>query len=139
MTSSVRAGLIGAVVGGTAMFMLDPDRGARRRAVVRDKSAAVARKTRQAAGATGREVGNRLGGMRATLRERGRTGWSPGARLACGLAAAGTALACASLARRRRDDASRLEDTLEMLDEVAIGVLTVETVPADVLRDQGAL
>ena len=68
MTSTLRAGLIGAGIGGASMFLLDPDRGARRRAVVRDKAVWVARKTRDAAGATGRDLGNRLEGVKARAR-----------------------------------------------------------------------
>ena len=49
MTSAVRAGLIGAGVGAASMFLLDPERGARRRAVVRDKAVWAGRKTRDAA------------------------------------------------------------------------------------------
>jgi gas vesicle protein len=70
MTSSVRAGLIGAGIGGAAMFLFDPDRGARRRALVRDKSVRIARKTRDAADATRRDLGNRLEGVRSRVRAR---------------------------------------------------------------------
>ena len=68
MTSAVRAGLIGAGIGGASMFLLDPDRGPRRRALVRDKATWAARKTRDAAGATSRDVNNRLAGLRARVR-----------------------------------------------------------------------
>ncbi len=68
MTSAVRAGLIGAGIGGASMFLLDPDRGARRRALVRDKAVWAARKTRDAAGATGRDLNNRLAGLQARTR-----------------------------------------------------------------------
>lgn len=63
MTSILRAGLIGAGIGGASMFLLDPDRGARRRALLRDQAVRTARKTRDAAGATGRDLGNRLSGL----------------------------------------------------------------------------
>jgi hypothetical protein len=209
------------------MFLLDPDRGARRRALVRDKGVWVARKTRDAAGATSRDLGNRLEGVRAKVRARfrdesvddvklreraraalGRTashpraieisvangtvclrgdalasevgsiesavsgvrgvrcvqnelrahdraegvpslqgeppppdswsawmrgGWSPTARLACGIAAGGAGLALASLARRRGNrDANVVADSV---DEAAIGVIAVEVVPADAICD----
>jgi BON domain-containing protein len=65
MTSALRAGLIGAGIGGASMFLLDPDRGARRRALVRDQAVRTVRKTREAAGATGRDLGNRLSGLRS--------------------------------------------------------------------------
>ena len=66
MNSTIRAGLIGASIGGASMFLLDPDRGARRRALVRDKAVRVARRTRDAADATRRDLGNRLAGLRST-------------------------------------------------------------------------
>lgn len=65
MTPTMRAGLIGGAAGCATMFLLDPDRGARRRALVRDKAVWATRKTRDAAEATRRDVGNRLGGLRA--------------------------------------------------------------------------
>jgi hypothetical protein len=65
MTSTLRAGLIGAGIGGASMFLLDPDRGARRRALLRDQAIRSARKTRDAAGATRRDLGNRLSGLKA--------------------------------------------------------------------------
>lgn len=68
MTSAVRAGLIGAGVGAASMFILDPDRGARRRALVRDKAVWASRKTRDAAEATRRDLNNRITGLRARVR-----------------------------------------------------------------------
>jgi hypothetical protein len=68
MNSSVRAGLIGAGIGGATMFLLDPDRGARRRALVRDKAVWASRKTRDAAEATRRDLNNRLSGLQARVR-----------------------------------------------------------------------
>jgi gas vesicle protein len=68
MTSAVRAGLIGAGVGAASMFILDPDRGARRRALVRDKAVWASRKTRDAAEATRRDLSNRAMGLRARVR-----------------------------------------------------------------------
>jgi hypothetical protein len=50
------------------MFIFDPSRGARRRALMRDKVVRAARKTRDAAGATGRDLGNRLTGAAARSR-----------------------------------------------------------------------
>jgi hypothetical protein len=63
--NTIRAGLIGAGIGGASMFLLDPQRGAGRRALVRDKATSAARKTRDAASATGRDLGNRLWGLRS--------------------------------------------------------------------------
>jgi osmotically-inducible protein OsmY len=65
MTSTLRAGLIGAGIGGASMLLLDPDRGARRRALLRDQAVRTARKTRDAAGATRRDLGNRLSGLKS--------------------------------------------------------------------------
>jgi gas vesicle protein len=65
MTSTLCAGLIGASIGGASMFLLDPDRGARRRALLRDQAARAARKTRDAAGATRRDLGNRWSGLKS--------------------------------------------------------------------------
>ena len=68
MTSAVRAGLIGAGVGAASMFLLDPDRGGRRRALVRDKAVWASRKTRDAAETTRRDLSNRLTGLQARVR-----------------------------------------------------------------------
>ena len=70
MNSTVRAGLIGAGIGAASVFLLDPDRGARRRALVRDKAARMSRRTRHAADATRRDLGNRLAGLRSRARAR---------------------------------------------------------------------
>jgi hypothetical protein len=50
------------------MFLLDPDRGGRRRALVRDKAVWASRKTRDAAEATRRDLNNRLTGLQARVR-----------------------------------------------------------------------
>jgi hypothetical protein len=49
---------------------LDPDRGARRRALVRDKLTRASHKTRDGYDATRRDVGNRLAGAAAELQAR---------------------------------------------------------------------
>ena len=55
--------LIGGVtVGAGLMFILDPDRGRRRRALMRDKSIRWSRKTREFAGSASRDVRNRFEG-----------------------------------------------------------------------------
>jgi len=46
MTSAIRTGLIGGGIGGAAMFLADPDRGARRRARLRETGGMIARKAR---------------------------------------------------------------------------------------------
>ena len=68
MTSAARSSLFGAAVGATVMFFADPARGARRRALARDKLAWATRKTRDAAGATWRDVGNRVTGIQSRVR-----------------------------------------------------------------------
>ena len=68
MTSSTRNSLLGASIGAAAMFLADPVRGARRRALVRDKLVWASRRTREGAGATWRDLGNRMSGMQARMR-----------------------------------------------------------------------
>ena len=70
MTSAASSTLIGAGVGAGLMFLLDPSRGARRRALVRDKFVRAAYKTRDAAGATSRDLSNRLTGLAARTQSR---------------------------------------------------------------------
>jgi hypothetical protein len=66
-TSSV---LIGAAAGSALMFMLDPDRGGRRRALLRDQAVRVTRKTRDGFDATSRDLANRTMGVAAAARAR---------------------------------------------------------------------
>src|SRR5688572_454085 len=53
--------------GAALMYMLDPDRGRRRRALVRDKLASAANKTPDAIGATARDLSNRARGLAAQV------------------------------------------------------------------------
>jgi BON domain-containing protein len=55
------------------MFLLDPDRGKRRRAMLRDKCAWSARKTGEAAQVTARDIRNRAQGIASTVRSRFRS------------------------------------------------------------------
>jgi hypothetical protein len=55
-------------LGAAAMYFLDPDRGARRRALVRDKAIWAARKTRDGAAALGCDLQNRVIGAAAEVR-----------------------------------------------------------------------
>jgi osmotically-inducible protein OsmY len=64
-TNAVRSSLLGATVGAGLMFILDPARGVRRRAVIRDKVSSAARRTRETARKRQRDVGNRLSGLRS--------------------------------------------------------------------------
>ena len=65
MNAAARNSIIGAGIGAGLIFLLDPTRGNRRRAVIRDKVVRAGRKSFDAAGATGRDVANRLQGVRA--------------------------------------------------------------------------
>ena len=58
----------GAAVGLAAMYLLDPDKGRRRRAVLGDKAASVALDARRALRAAGRDASHRVTGMRARAR-----------------------------------------------------------------------
>jgi hypothetical protein len=55
-------------VGAFAMYLLDPDRGARRRALIRDKAVWASRKTRDGAAALGCDLQNRATGLVAEMR-----------------------------------------------------------------------
>src|SRR5947208_9164012 len=55
--------LSGVGAGAALMYMLDPDRGARRRALVRDKAVSLANKTPDALNATARDLSNRARGL----------------------------------------------------------------------------
>jgi hypothetical protein len=67
--------LIGAGLGAALMFILDPARGGRRRALVRDKSLKVLRRGSEALQERTEDIGNRLTGAVAELR--GRRGSPP--------------------------------------------------------------
>lgn len=61
--------LLGGIsLGAALMYALDPDRGARRRALVKDKLASAATKTPDALGATGRDMANRARGLAASVK-----------------------------------------------------------------------
>jgi gas vesicle protein len=62
--------LTGAGVGAALAFMLDPDRGRRRRALVTDQMTRASRTTRRALDATARDLGNRARGLAAGSRAR---------------------------------------------------------------------
>ena len=64
--------LAAAVVGATAMFMLDPDKGRRRRALARDKIGSAMRHSRHALRAAARDATQRLQGVRAEVSRRNR-------------------------------------------------------------------
>jgi uncharacterized membrane protein len=64
-------GILGAFsLGAAAMYFLDPGRGPRRRAIVRDKLVHGLRKAEDAAGTTGRDLRNRAEGLAAEVRGR---------------------------------------------------------------------
>ena len=62
--------LTAAGIGAGLMYLLDPDQGGRRRALVRDQLVSAANKTGDAADATSRDVRNRARGVVASLRSR---------------------------------------------------------------------
>lgn len=69
--STIRAGamLLGGVgLGAALMYVLDPERGKRRRAVVRDKAVRVTRKTGDSLGARSRDWKNRAKGVAAEVK-----------------------------------------------------------------------
>lgn len=63
-------GLGGAGFGAVLMYMFDPDRGSRRRALLRDKVASAANKLPDAMSATGRDLRNRAVGLYAGARSK---------------------------------------------------------------------
>ena len=67
---NARSVLIGAAAGSALMFMLDPNVGRRRRALVRDQLTRATRKTRDGLDATARDIANRAGGVAAATRGR---------------------------------------------------------------------
>ena len=62
--------LVGAGIGAAAVFILDPGRGGRRRALLRDKIVRATRLTRHGLDATARDMGNRARGIAAATRGR---------------------------------------------------------------------
>ena len=60
--------LAGVAIGAGTMFLADPDRGGRRRALIRDKTARAANKTTDGLDALRRDLANRARGTTATLR-----------------------------------------------------------------------
>lgn len=75
--STLLALIGGAAVGAVAMYLSDPDRGKRRRAVARDKMQSLASQTSRSFDVASRDLGNRVQGLRAQanriLRRRGET------------------------------------------------------------------
>jgi hypothetical protein len=62
--------LLGAAAGSAVMFLLDPNGGRRRRALMRDRVIRGTRKTRNGLGATSRDLVNRTGGVASVARRR---------------------------------------------------------------------
>jgi hypothetical protein len=65
--------LLGAALGAGLVYMLDPQSGGRRRALVRDKMTHAARLTRDAVDATSRDIANRSRGLAVATRARFRS------------------------------------------------------------------
>jgi gas vesicle protein len=59
---------VGAGLGAGLMFLLDPDRGRRRRALARDKAIHLAKSTEKIVGARSRDLGNRASGAASRIR-----------------------------------------------------------------------
>ena len=68
MSRDVCLVLTGASIGAAIMYVLDPDRGTRRRALARDKLVAAGNKTSMYAGKLSRDLGNRAQGLVAETR-----------------------------------------------------------------------
>jgi hypothetical protein len=64
---------VGVLIGAAVMYLLDPDGGRRRRALVRDQLVHAAHRAEDVAGTTSRDLGNRARGVVADLRGR----WVP--------------------------------------------------------------
>ena len=64
--------LAGAAIGAGLMFLLDPDRGTRRRALGRDQVLSAGRRAGDQLGAKARHIGNRARGLAASARTRDR-------------------------------------------------------------------
>lgn len=62
--------IAGAGLGAALTFVLDPDRGRRRRALLADKAGRAARVTRDGLGVTARDLSNRARGFAAVMRRR---------------------------------------------------------------------
>ena len=62
--------LTGLILGAGAMFLLDPDRGTRRRALARDRGIRASRKLSEGLGSTARDLRNRTSGAAAELKAR---------------------------------------------------------------------
>jgi uncharacterized membrane protein len=77
MLERTRAIVSGLAAGAGLMYMLDPDRGRRRRAHVRDKAAHLRRQTDRAVGVTSRDIKHRAEGFMAGTRSRLRSGSAP--------------------------------------------------------------
>ena len=68
-TSTLWKGIgVGAGIGAGLMFLLDPDRGRRRRALARDKAIHLAKSTEKIVGARSRDLGNRASGAASRIR-----------------------------------------------------------------------
>jgi BON domain len=67
---NTRSLLLGAAAGSAVMFLLDPDGGRRRRALLRDQVTRASRKTRDGLDATSRDLSNRARGVAAATRAR---------------------------------------------------------------------
>jgi BON domain len=127
VNNSVLAGL---GIGAALAFVFDPDRGARRRALVRDQLVRGSRKTGEGIDATVRDVANRSRGVAASVRGRFRREATDDRRLAARVRS--TLGRHASHPRAMEVDATDGEVTLRgpvLAGEAAAIVTAVEAVP----------
>ncbi|HLH30930.1 MAG TPA: hypothetical protein VKY31_06975 [Terriglobia bacterium] len=107
MRNSLGLGIIGAGIGAGLMYLLDPQLGRRRRAILHDKTVSLTRQATDVVDKTARDVRNRAYGTVVSIK----TGhvmdmhpsilnanWPPAIRLLVG--AAGTVMAAAGVAKR---------------------------------------
>lgn len=72
--AAIFAGVAGVALGGAVMYFTDPERGRRRRAIVRDKVTGAWNDTTEAVGKRSRDVANRARGVAASARSTVRRG-----------------------------------------------------------------
>jgi hypothetical protein len=106
MGSNLGLGVLGAGLGAGLMFLLDPQLGRRRRALLRDKAVSYSRQTRAAVDKTRRDIRNRTHGTVVSIKSGHvmdvrpsilNANWPPATRLAVGVA--GLAMAATGLAK----------------------------------------
>ena len=109
MRGDLGTGVIAAGVGAGLMYLLDPNAGRRRRALLRDKGVKLTHSTTRAVDKTSRDMKNRIHGIMVSLQGGGQSrqgrrlalfqrNWPPAVRLMVG--AIGSIVTAAGIARR---------------------------------------